>query len=76
MLSLTGNCGMLPDPDNGMVTHINGTLEGAVAAYTCAPGFDLIGNILRVCGNNTRWFGSPPKCSGKWHQSQPLLNVQ
>ena len=60
---------MLPDPDNGMVTHVNGTLEGAVATYTCEPGFDLIGDNLRVCGNNTRWFGTSPVCSnsGKQH---------
>jgi hypothetical protein len=58
---------MLPNPDNGMVTHVNGTLEGAVATYTCVPGYDLTGDSLRVCGDNTRWFGSPPMCSGKLH---------
>lgn len=58
---------MLPDPVNGMVKHINGTLEGAVATYTCAPGFNLMGDSFRVCGDNARWFGSAPECSGKLH---------
>ena len=56
---------MLSNPDNGMVTLINGTLEGAVARYTCEPGFELIGDNLRVCGNNATWLGPLPMCSGK-----------
>ncbi len=60
---------MLPNPDNGMVTHVNGTLEGAVATYTCEPGYDFTVDSLRsrVCGDNARWFGDPPTCSGKLH---------
>lgn len=56
---------MLPNPVNGMVTLTNGTLEGAVAIYTCELGYELIGDSLRVCGNNARWLGRSPMCSGK-----------
>ena len=66
---------MLPDPLNGMVTHINGTLEGAVATYTCVSGFSLIGDSSRVCGNNTRWFGRPPVCSGKLHALKLVMQL-
>ena len=58
------NCDTLPNPPNGTVRHINGTLEGAVAMYTCDPGLVLVGEYFRVCGNNTEWLGSEPTCLG------------
>ena len=64
LIRCTANCGALPDPANGNVI-ITGTLQGAVATYTCDLGLELVGNGTRECGDNMRWLGSAPTCSGR-----------
>lgn len=56
------DCGDLPDPANGRVSITGGTLSGAEVIYVCNPGFRLIGQLGRTCGNDGVWTGSSPRC--------------
>lgn len=57
------SCGMLPNPLNGGVMHTQGVDVGAIATYACQSGFQLFGNINRVCQIDRTWNGSQPICS-------------
>lgn len=35
------------------------------ATYSCVPGFEIVGNPIRTCGQNGAWLGKPPTCRGK-----------
>ena len=37
----------------------------STATYSCVPGFELVGNPIRMCGQNGAWLGKPPTCRGK-----------
>ena len=57
------DCGELDDPNNGQVS-LNGTTLGSIATYTCDTGFDLIGDMERICQANGNWSGNEPTCEG------------
>ena len=57
------DCGTLNDPSNGQVT-LNGTTFWSVATYTCDPGFNIVGDMKRICQANGTWSGNEPTCEG------------
>ena len=64
---VVANCGSLPNPSNGDVGFFpaGSTTFGAVAIYTCDPGFSLQGREERTCQADETWSGSEPKCVRK-----------
>ena len=60
------NCGGLCEPKNGNVL-ISGSTLGCMARYTCDPGYDVVGDVRRVCLENSTWSGSTTEtlCKGK-----------
>ena len=54
------NCGLLPDPDSGLVDMSNGTTFGSIAMYTCQMAADS-----RTCGADGSWTSAEPNCQGK-----------
>ena len=61
LFTIVAVCGFLPDPENGSVT-ISGPTLGSVATYSCDTGYDLIGDMERVCQDNGTWSGNQPVC--------------
>ena len=59
------DCGLLTDPPNGMVSHPQGTGEGAIAVYTCDDEFMLDGSPSRQCLSSGLWSGVEPTCERK-----------
>ncbi len=63
-------CPDLPTPTNGESVGYNnmGTMNnrpvGAVATYSCADGYILMGNMTRDCGSDGEWSGPAPTCEG------------
>ena len=64
------DCGTLPDPANGHVSHTAGTKFGQTATYHCNPGYNLLGERIRMCQATGVWSGSAPT----W-QCTLLLNM-
>ena len=62
----TVDCGDLPDPNNGQVS-LNGTAVGSIATYTCDAGYNLIGNVQRMCQGNGSWSGDEPVCQSQFN---------
>ena len=62
------NCGPLPDPENGAVSHPT-TVEGSVATYSCDAGFALVGEETRVCQGDRIWSGMEPTCEGDFFKT-------
>ncbi|CAH1248696.1 CSMD1 [Branchiostoma lanceolatum] len=54
-------CLDLPVPLHGNKT--GGNLYGNVVTFTCAAGYDLIGDSTRTCQGNSQWSGTQPSCS-------------
>ena len=40
------------------------TTFGSIATYVCDTGFNLIGDMQRICQENEDWSGSEPICEG------------
>ncbi|KAF7477353.1 membrane cofactor protein-like [Marmota monax] len=59
-------CPVLPDPVNGQVNVLNGSLEfGTYVEFVCNEGFYLIGKQILRCklkGLNVVWSGDLPQC--------------
>ena len=64
------DCGTLPDPANGRVSHTTGTTFGETATYSCNLGYNLVGDRTRTCQVTGVWSGSAPTC-----QCTLLLNM-
>ena len=60
-------CGPLLSPDNGNVM-VEGSGLGAVATYSCDPGYNRNGQMTRTCQNsgNPEWSGSEPTCDSEY----------
>ena len=59
------DCGPLPNPANGQVSHSAGTTFGQTATYRCNhAGYNLVGDSTRTCQANREWSGSAPTCQG------------
>ena len=56
------DCGTLPNPSNGSVSHTAGTTVGQTATYSCNTGYNLVGDNNRTCGATGEWSGSEPTC--------------
>ena len=56
------NCGTLPDPVNGKVSHTAGTTFGKKATYNCNRGYNLVGDSIHTCQATGVWSGSAPTC--------------
>ena len=56
------DCGTLPNPANGRVSHTTGTTVGQTATYNCNPDYNLVGDSTRVCQATGVWSGSAPTC--------------
>ena len=56
------DCGILLNPENGIVDLTSGTTFGKVATYICVtPGYVLSGLKTRECGMNG-WSDVEPVC--------------
>ena len=55
------SCETLQDPANGRV-QVSGDIPGAVASYTCNPGFSLVGQSRRTCQRDGSFSGQAPTC--------------
>ena len=73
-------CQELPPLVNGRIEYVPDTtapyLEGTEARHICNPGFVLIGNVTRVCQNDSSFDRTPPTCGGEYeamHVDKPLL---
>ena len=57
-------CSALPNPEGGMV-ELQGTLPGDEAVYNCSnSSLALVGQVIRVCGEDGEWQGEAPICEG------------
>ena len=57
-------CPVLPDPEGGVV-ELQGTSPGDEAVYNCSnSSLDLVGQEIRVCGEDGEWQGEAPICEG------------
>ncbi len=58
-------CPSLPVAANSFIQYTsdpNSHLEGTFAIYICLPGFDLTGNVFRICLEDGSWGGTEPTC--------------
>ena len=58
------DCGGLSSPQNGQVILTNTTF-GSIATYLCDEGFNLIGDMQRMCQSNGEWSGNEPICESQ-----------
>ena len=54
-------CPRLDDPPDGTVS-VTGYSIGDTATYSCDDGFDLVGEAMRTCMDNSQWSGDAPQC--------------
>ncbi len=64
------DCGPLTDPTNGMV-GIPTTTFGSMATYSCNPGYQMTGLMVRTCTASGWSTGDDPVCTG---EGDVLLN--
>ena len=57
-------CIALDHPDNGAVITSNNNNFPSTAAYSCARGFELVGQGSRTCQTTGQWSGTVPTCQG------------
>lgn len=65
--TVLADCGTLPPPDNGLVIQPD-TTEDGVTTFSCAVGFDLIGNAMRTCLSTATWSGMTPTCQSMYRK--------
>ena len=58
------DCGKPSDIDNGATIYIN-TLFKSLVMYRCNNGFELVGNLIHICGLSGLWLGGVPLCRRK-----------
>ena len=63
----------MKDPDNGNVS-VSGTTQNSVANYTCDPGYDVVGDDMRICLETGVWSGSKPNCTSEYYDSQTMTS--
>ena len=63
------NCGPLivmnPGPGNLRLDQSDGTFFNNVTTYTCDEGYNVIGDMTRVCMADEMWSGMEPVCERK-----------
>ena len=65
LISVTADCGTLPNITNGAVDLSGGTAFPSVALYSCDGGYELQGDPVRMCNESGVWTGTEPICTGK-----------
>ncbi|XP_063237081.1 sushi, von Willebrand factor type A, EGF and pentraxin domain-containing protein 1 isoform X2 [Bacillus rossius redtenbacheri] len=63
-------CEPLSNPELGAVT-LSGRLFGDRAAYTCEPGYHVVGLQERTCQADGTWSGSMPSCKQNIYCTSP-----
>ena len=63
-------CPDLPPPNNGQVEFT--TNIGDTATYTCDEGYELSGEVTRLCLPDGVWNGSEPTCNCKCSLSKSI----
>ncbi|KAH3709819.1 hypothetical protein DPMN_069284 [Dreissena polymorpha] len=59
-------CSHLPEAQTfpyGSVVHPEVPSAGQIAVYSCASGYALHGQSVRMCQSDGRWSGVESKCS-------------
>ena len=71
------DCGDLTSPIDGTVSTVNGTTYLQNAIYNCDSGFDMNGNVSRVCEDGGTWSGIAPTCQpvGKYTYFSPPYSL-
>ena len=63
------DCGTLPNPSNGQVSHPGGTTFGQMATYICEQGYTLNEDSSRpnprICQADGYWSGMSLSCPRK-----------
>ena len=59
------DCGSLDNPTNGIVDTTSGTTFNNMATYSCDGGYEVSGNLSRICGSDGLWSPDPPTCTRK-----------
>ena len=57
------NCSGLLDPEFGAVT-VTDTVFNSTATYSCSYGYNIAGNVIRMCLATGNWSGDSPACTG------------
>ena len=57
-------CPTLYNPMDGAVSMTE-CLFGDIVTYTCDYGFELSGDVMRICQSDGTWTGSAPICNRK-----------
>lgn len=57
------DCGELSPPVNGFIKYKESVFE-SIATYSCKQGYDLVGDVMRLCDGSGLWSGSTPVCEG------------
>ena len=66
-------CPRLDDPPDGTVS-VTGYSIGHFATYSCDDGFDLVGEAVRMCMDNSQWSGDAPQCISREYTYMYILN--
>lgn len=61
IVCLAVDCGPLDPPVYGEISFI-GEGFGAIARYSCIPGYTLVGGASRTCQSDGYWSGRAPTC--------------
>ena len=67
------DCGSLPDPANGAVSHAAGTAFGQTATYSCNTDYNLVGDNTRTCQATGEWSGSAPTCQSMFYLAVSII---
>ena len=70
------DCGTLANPANGQVSHTAGTTFEQNATYICNMGYNLEGDITRMCQANGNWSGDAPTCQRTFLLNSAIKYVQ
>ena len=65
LVSVTIDCGPVPDIQDGRVDFSGGTTLGSTITYSCNTGYTLTGDANRTCQANRTYDGSEPTCEGE-----------
>ena len=67
-------CPSLSSISGGFVI-VHGYRTDATAVYNCNEGFELIGESVRVCRNDSTWAGEAPVCACEFKNAITTLFV-
>ena len=59
------DCPSLGELMNGRIVTTEVLSTGVEAIYECNKGYDIIGNVTRICLEDGTWSGAAPVCKIK-----------